>query len=73
MYVHFLSQHFSQDWLVSFFDTLREVERPNVLKTDGAEFFFENSHLSKNGPKMPKMAQFIHLSTTTAFFSGLAH
>ena len=38
-----------------------------------SRFFLAKFSLAQNQVKMSKMAQFVHLSVTTAFFSGLAH
>ena len=38
-----------------------------------SRFFLGKFSLAQNQVKMSKMAQFVHLSVTTAFFSGLAH
>lgn len=126
-YVYFLSQHFSLDWLISFFIfcvklrdhkcskvTAESFGKSNTCLKESqkaqnghicpfvctSEFFLELSHqfllilcmqlrdhkylkltanfsrkflLAWKWAKRPKMAQFIHLSVTTVFFSGLVH
>ena len=47
--------------------------RWGIISNWRSRFFLGKFSLAQNQVKMSKMAQFVHLSVTTAFFSGLAH
>ena len=68
-----LLQNVFQDWLISFF--LYFTWSWSTISTQiwHCQIFLENSGLPKNRSKRSKMAQLIHLSVNTAFFSGLGH
>ena len=73
MYIHILSQIFSQDRLISVLWYFAWSWGTISSQNWRSRIFWENSHFLENASKWHKMAQFVYLPITTTFFPGLAH
>ena len=67
-YIHFLSQHFSKDWLISFFFILCMKLRDHKYSKLTEPIYLEKFLLVRKRAKMHKLVQFICSSIMAAYF-----
>ena len=68
LYVDFLSEHFSQDWLISFFYILHEIEGPKYSKLPEPIFWGKILACPKVGQKAQNGLIYVLVHYDRTFF-----